>query len=242
MSVLRSDIFQTDLTPQQAVSLQRTLRSKVEIAPLSQEIRYIGGADISFNKYSETVYAGIVILNYADMTLHAHALVVSKAFFPYVPGLLSFRELPALLEAWELLDLKPEVMMVDGQGIAHPRRLGIATHFGLVTGCPSLGCAKKKLTGSFSEPDPEKGSYTPLFDKTEQIGLMVRTKNKVKPMIVSPGHLMSMDDALNIALHCARGYRLPEPTRQAHLLVNRLRLGEVKPGLYRYPRQEELWK
>ena|SRR5690606_4445257 len=124
--------------------------------------------------------------------------------------------------------------MVDGHGIAHPRRMGIAAHFGLFTKWPTLGCAKKILTGKYKEPEPEKGNYTALLDGEERIGIMLRTKNKVKPVIVSPGNLLNFENALEITLNSVTTYRLPEPTRQAHLLVNKLRLGEIKPGVHYY--------
>jgi deoxyribonuclease V len=230
-----------NLTPAQAIALQKELREKINICPLKKDVSLIGGADISFNKASETVYAGIVVLSYPSLQVHAHSLVVSSTTFPYIPGLLSFRELPALLEALEQLDQKPDVLMVDGQGIAHPRRLGIATHFGLVADVPTLGCAKKVLIGKYKEPDINKGSNSSLMDGNEQIGILLRTKNNVKPVIISPGNLMDFEDAKNLAIHCTGRYRLPEPTRHTHLLVNRLRLGEVKPGVMYYNKQIELF-
>lgn len=223
-----------NLTPTEAIALQKQLRSEINLQNLSQKVAFIGGADISFNKFSEIVYAGIVVLRYPSLELYAHSAVISKSTFPYIPGLLSFREIPALLEAWEQLDKKPDVLMVDGHGIAHPRRMGIAAHFGLVTKWPTLGCAKKVLTGKYEEPEPEKGSYTGLMDGEERIGMMLRTKNKVKPVIVSPGNLLSFENALEITLNSLTAYRLPEPTRQAHLLVNKLRLGQITPGYYMY--------
>jgi len=223
-----------NLTPTEAIALQRKLRSEITLHPLAKKVEFIGGADISFNKFSEIVYAGIVVLRYPSLELHAHSAVISKSTFPYIPGLLSFREIPALLEAWEQLDKKPDVLMVDGHGIAHPRRMGIAAHFGLVTKWPTLGCAKKVLTGKYKDPELEKGSYTPLIDGEERIGIMLRTKNKVKPVIVSPGNLLSFENALEITLNSLTTYRLPEPTRQAHLLVNKLRVEDIEPGVHYY--------
>ena len=223
-----------NLTPTEAIALQKKLRSEITLQTLPGKVEFIGGADISFNKFSEIVYAGIVVLRYPSLELYTHSAVISKSTFPYIPGLLSFREIPALLEAWNLLEKKPDVLMVDGHGIAHPRRMGIAAHFGLVTKWPTMGCAKKVLTGKYKEPEMEKGSYTPLTDGEERIGIMLRTKNKVKPVIVSPGNLLSFENALEITLNSLTTYRLPEPTRQAHLLVNKLRLGEITPGLHTY--------
>ncbi len=223
-----------NLTPTEAIALQRKLRSEIILQPLPKKVEFIGGADISFNKFSEIVYAGIVVLRYPSLEFYAHSAVISKSTFPYIPGLLSFREIPALLEAWEQLDKKPDVLMLDGHGIAHPRRMGIAAHFGLVTKWPTLGCAKKVLTGKYKEPEPEKGSYTSLTDGEERIGIMLRTKNKVKPVIVSPGNLLSFENAMELTLNSLTTYRLPEPTRQAHLLVNKLRLGNIEPGVHYY--------
>ncbi len=190
----------------------------------------IAGADISFNKFSETVYAGIVVLSLPDLRIVETAGVRSVAKFPYVPGLLSFREAPSLLEAWEKLKTKPDVLMLDGQGIAHPRRFGIACHVGVLLDWPTIGCAKSILVGRYGELGLEAGSRSPLVDKGEQVGVALRTKNKVTPVYVSPGHLTDLDSAVDLVLRSTTKYRLPEPTRQAHLLVNRMRVeaGENK--------------
>jgi deoxyribonuclease V len=150
--------------------------------------------------------------------------------FPYVPGLLSFREIPVLLEAWKLLPVKPEVLLVDGHGIMHPRRMGIATHLGLLTGLPAVGCGKSRLLGTYEMPGECRGSYSPLYDKDDLLGHVLRTKNRVKPLFISPGHLIDFEGARHLALHYARGYRLSEPTRQAHLIVNALRREEIPLG------------
>jgi len=219
-----------DLSPREAVALQQQLRSLIRLEPLTSPIRFIGGADLSYDKHSDEFYAGIVVLRYHDLTPACYAGLNSKAPFPYIPGLLSFREIPALLTAWEHLPLRPDVVICDGHGIAHPRRMGIAAHFGLLTGVPSIGCAKKILVGSYKEPAPGKGSYEPILHQQEHLGFALRTKDRVKPVFVSPGHLVSLEQSRQIVLHCSGKYRLPEPTRQAHLLVNRLRRGEVPPG------------
>jgi deoxyribonuclease V len=221
-----------DLSPTEAVALQRELRDKVIIQPLEKEIKTVGGSDLSYDKGSDQFYAGIVFLDYETMEVIAHSTVTSRAPFPYVPGLLSFREIPSLMEAWEQRPVQPDVVLFDGHGIAHPRRLGIATHFGLLTGTPTIGCAKKKLVGEYEEPVKKRGNYHPIKDGEEIIGYALCTKDNIKPVFVSPGHLIGMEQSLEIVLHCARGYKLPEPTRQAHLLVNRMRQGEVKAGCW----------
>lgn len=223
-----------NLTPEDAKSLQESLKSKVEISPLPEEINLVAGADISFNKYEKTVYAGIIVLDVKSLKPYAHALAVTEVHFPYVPGLLSFREIPALLEAWSILEIKPDVLIVDGHGIAHPRRMGIATHFGLTTETPTIGVAKKKLFGKYQEPPNEAGEYANLMDKNELIGYVYRTKKNTKPVFVSPGHKSNLADSLQLVRRCTGKYRIPEPTRQAHLLVNQLRRDELKPGFKLY--------
>ncbi|HKP85984.1 MAG TPA: deoxyribonuclease V [Blastocatellia bacterium] len=237
-----------NLTPTEAVELQKELRKQVRIEPLKGEVRRVAGCDISFNKFSEVVYAGIVIINLPDLEIVETATVITETRFPYIPGLLSFRETPALLEAWEKLQTAPDVVMLDGQGLAHPRRFGIACHFGLLTGLPTLGSAKSVLRGKFDEPDEKAGSYSLMTDKGEVVGAAVRTKDRVAPVYVSVGNRIDLPGAINLTLRCVKGYaandggeklfdtspaskskyRIPEPTRQAHLLVNELRRSEMR--------------
>ena len=212
-----------DITPAEAIAIQQKLRSRVELTVMETEIRLVGGADISFNKFSETIYAGIVVLKLPELVEVARAMVVTRTSFPYIPGLLSFRETPALLEAWEKLHAQPDVMILDGQGIAHPRRLGIAAHFGLLTGVPSIGCAKSLLTGKYTPPPHDKGTWSALMDKEEQIGAVLRTRENVKPVFVSPGHKIDFQSSIDVVMRCCTKYRLPETTRLAHRLVNELR-------------------
>ncbi|HVF49808.1 MAG TPA: endonuclease V, partial [Pyrinomonadaceae bacterium] len=155
--------------------------------------------------------------------------VVSETRFPYVPGLLSFRESPPQLEAWEKLRIEPDAVMFDGQGLAHPRRVGIASHVGLLVKRPTLGCAKSVLVGKYEEPAEERGAWTPLVDKGETVGAALRTKTRVQPIYVSPGHLIDLAGAIELTLQSDGGYRQPEPTRLAHHLVNALRRGERQP-------------
>ena len=213
-----------DLTPGEAVEVQQRMRYMVRLRPLARPVGAIAGADISYNKFSENVYAGIVVLSLPDLRIVETAGVRSVAKFPYVPGLLSFREAPSLLEAWEKLKTKPDVLMFDGQGIAHPRRFGIACHVGVLLDWPTIGCAKSILVGRYGELGLEAGSRSPLVDKGEQVGVALRTKSKVAPVYISPGHLTDLDSAVDLVLRSTTKYRLPEPTRQAHLLVNQLRV------------------
>src|SRR2546421_2165286 len=214
------------VSPREAVELQKSLRERVRLVPLAKKVRTIAGADISFNKFESTVYAGIVVLRLPSLEVVEEVGVVSETKFPYVPGLLSFRETPSVLEAWEKLNTEPDAVMFDGQGIAHPRRVGIASHVGLIIERPTLGCAKSVLVGKYEEPEKERGSWTELVDKGEIVGAAVRTKTNVQPIYVSPGHLIDLEGAINLTLQCDGGYRQPEPTRRAHLLVNALRRGE----------------
>jgi deoxyribonuclease V len=212
-----------NLTPTEAVALQRELASRVEARTPLTRCDLIAGADVSYSRFSNTLYAGVVVLRMTDLAVVEKQGVVREVTFPYVPGLLSFRETPVLLEAFAKLESEPDVIMADGHGLAHPRRFGYACHLGLCLNRPTLGCAKSRLTGTYKEPGPKAGSVAPLMDKAEIIGEVVRTKNKVKPVYVSVGHLSDLGSAVEVVLATCRGYRIPEPTRQAHLHVNALR-------------------
>lgn len=218
------------MTPREAVELQKSLRERVRLQSLKKQIKTIAGADISFNKFSTVVYAGLVVMRLPSLEVIEEVGVVSETTFPYVPGLLSFRESPSVLEAWAKLKTEPDAVMFDGQGIAHPRRVGIASHVGLIINRPTLGCAKSVLVGKYEEPPQERGHWTEMIDKGEVIGAAVRTKTNVQPIFVSPGHLIDLEGAIKLTLDCDGGYRQPEPTRRAHLLVNALRRGERKEG------------
>lgn len=229
------NINYNDLTLSEAKAIQENLRESVQLQPLNKPIHTIAGADISLNLYSETIYAGIVILRYSDLQPLAYSLVKSTNTFPYVPGFLAFREVPALVQALAQIPIPPDVIMVDGHGIAHPRRMGIAAHFGTLTNTVTLGCAKKILFGKWPEPEAIKGSYTLIKDKEEIVGYAMRSKNNVKPVFISPGNQMCLQDSLNITVHCLRNHRLPEPTRKAHEFVNRFRTGELEEGYHELP-------
>lgn len=223
-------MFEASITPEQAIQVQKELRHKVRLEPYNRPIKLIGGADVSFNKYSSTIYAGFVVLDFESLKVIDSASAIVDVKFPYVPGLLSFREIPPLLEAWKNLKTKPDVIVFDGQGIAHPRRLGIASHAGLILDIPSIGCAKSLLTGVYEEPDMEVGEMSDLVDKKtqEKIGVVLRTKDRVNPVFISPGHRMDFDSAVGIIRKCVRKHRIPEPTRQAHLFVNQVRLSYME--------------
>lgn len=225
----------------QATRMQNEMKGNILLAGLQGKVVTIGGADISHNKYEDTVYAGIVVLSYPQMTLLSYSLVVSETKFPYVPGYLGFREVPALLEAWQQLPQKPDIMVLDGQGITHPRRMGIASHFGLLANCAAIGCAKNMLYGKFPELGEEKFSSSPITNGGELLGYALRTKQGVKPVYISPGNTVSVPQSLEIMNNCIGKHRIPEPTRLAHNAVNLLRTGNLKPGYHSLNPQMDLF-
>jgi deoxyribonuclease V len=212
-----------DLSPREAVALQRELAGRIVTGPPLTECRIIAGADVSFDLHSSTFYAGVVVLQLKDFAVMERRSAEAESTFPYISGLLSFREAPVLVKAFERVETRPDLVMCDGQGIAHPRRLGLASHIGLWLDVPCAGCAKSRLTGHYQEPGPEAGSQSSLLDKGEVIGSVVRTRSGVQPVFVSPGHRIDLASAVRWVLACCRRYRLPEPTRLAHHYVNEVR-------------------
>ncbi len=212
-----------DVTASEAIALQRQLAGQVDQSTPLGRCDLVAGADISYNLYSPTLYAGVVVLRTSDWTIIETQGVIAEATFPYRTGLLTFREAPALLQAFARVQSEPDAVMIDGAGIAHPRRIGLASHVGLWLEKPTVGCAKSHLTGKYEEPAREAGSVAPLVDKGEVIGSVVRTKTGVNPLFISVGHRIDLASAVRLVLEASRGYRVPEPTRQAHLLVNELR-------------------
>jgi deoxyribonuclease V len=211
------------IPPAEAIAVQKALAGSVRCVDDLGPVRTIAGVDVSMNRFSPVGFAAIVVLSVPDMRVLEVAGAKATIPMPYIPGLLSFREIPLVLEAWERLTTKPDLLMVDGQGIAHPRGLGVAAHLGVTLDVPAIGCAKSILVGRHAPLAPERGSREPLVYKGETVGWAVRTKNKVNPVFVSCGHRVSQETAVRWVLECARGYRLPEPTRQAHLASNALR-------------------
>jgi deoxyribonuclease V len=211
-----------------AAQLQRQLARKVRFSPLKKPLQLVAGLDCAFSKDGKRIIAAVVVLKLSDFEIIETQSAVCKVLFSYIPGLLSFREAPACLKAVEKLKTKPNLFIVDGQGVAHPRKLGLASHLGLFFDKPTVGCAKSRLVGVYQEPPMQKGSFTFLRDKSvtsdETIGAVVRTRTNVKPIFVSVGHKCTLDDAVDAVLACADRYRLPEPTRLAHQLVNKLKL------------------
>jgi deoxyribonuclease V len=205
----------------EARRLQEELAGRVRLVPLPKRLRLVAGADMAFSKDLGLFFAAAVVLSYPGMELIEQALVRHRSSFPYIPGLLSFREAPALLEAFRKLRHVPDAVICDGQGIAHPRRMGLASHMGLWLGIPTAGCAKSRLIGEHAEPGNSKGDGAPLMQDGEQIGTVVRTRPGVRPVFVSPGHLSDLDSSVRLVVACCRRFRLPEPTRLAHMAVTR---------------------
>jgi deoxyribonuclease V len=212
-----------DLTPTEAVALQRQLASRVDARTPLTRCELIAGADVSYSRFSKILFAGVVVLRMPDLTIVERQGISFETRFPYIPGLLSFRETPALLEAFARVRSEPDVIMLDGHGLAHPRRFGYACHAGLWLDRPCLGCAKSKLIGDYKDPRRKAGSVAPLRDHGETIGQVLRTRDAIKPVFVSVGHKIDLRSAAELVLVACRGYRIPEPTRQAHLFVNALR-------------------
>ena len=213
-----------DLNPGQAIALQKQLAERVLLEnALPASLDTVAGVDVSYQVHGKLFHAAVVVLDYASQEHVETATARAEVNFPYVPGLLSFRELPVVLQAFAQLENVPYVILADAQGVAHPRRLGLASHLGLWLDLPTIGCAKSRLCGVHGEPGPDKGCWTPLLDDGDEIGRVVRTRARVRPLYVSPGHRVDFDAAMDIVLCCSRRYRLPEPTRQAHLLSNRVR-------------------
>ena len=213
-----------NLSYAQAREVQMSLAGKVQFTPLRKKPEVVAGIDCAFSKDGERILAAVVVLKLPDFELVETVSSIRKVTFPYVPGLLSFREAPVCIAAVEKLKNLPDVFIIDGQGIAHPRRLGLAAHLGLFLDRPTIGCAKSRLTGEYDEPPLEKGAYKFLTEKSETIGAVVRTRTNVKPVFISVGNKCVLKDAVRIVLDCAVRYRLPEPTRLAHQTVSKLKL------------------
>ncbi len=213
-------------SPKEAASLQARLAEQVVEAPLGQPVRLIAGGDVAFLPGGNRLVAAWVVWDMQTGKVIETADDTRDVSFPYVPGLLSFREAPGLLATASKLRTRPDVYLLDGHGRAHPRRFGLASHVGLRLARPSIGCAKSRLCGSHREPGPRRGACTRLMDSGELVGRVLRTREGVKPIYVSVGHLVMLDEAVRIVLESSRGYRMPEPTRLAHHHVTRLR-GEL---------------
>ncbi len=208
----------------QARDCQKNLVSKVQLVPLKKQPKLIAGIDCAFSKDGKKIIAAVVVLKLPDFVPVETTTASRKVTFPYIPGLLSFREAPVCIAAVEKLKTKPDLFIIDGQGIAHPRRLGLAAHLGLFFDKPTIGCAKSRLIGTFEKPPVQKGTHNPLKDRGQVIGAVIRTRTNVKPVFVSVGNKCLLKDAIKLTLSCAVKYRLPEPTRLAHQFVSKLKM------------------
>jgi deoxyribonuclease V len=204
--------------------LQQELSEKVRIEPLRKGITTVAGADAAY--FKDRIIVAICLFKFNNLELLEEVSFTEKVRFPYIPGLLSFREGPAILKATKKLSTRPDLMLFDGHGICHPQRLGIASHMGVLLNIPTIGCAKSILTGRYSEPGPEKGSFSYIYVDTQIRGICLRTRDNTRPLFISPGHLINFEDTMRIVLDCCKGFRTPEPLRRAHtfskIIKNRL--------------------
>lgn len=214
-----------DVTTAEARALQEELALQVSRMDDTAGVEWIAGADVHYPRKGHG-RAAAVLMHYPEMEPVARVVAEGPAPFPYIPGLLSFREAPGVLNALAQLPRQPDLLLVDGQGIAHPRRLGIASHLGLALGIPTIGCAKSRLCGEAEDPLPEAGEWAPLMDKGDVIGAVLRSKTGVKPLYVSLGHRVDLPGAIRWVLACGRGYRIPEPLRLAHQLAGAYHTGK----------------
>lgn len=209
-----------DLAPREAMALQSLLATEIDCRDDFGPVTRVAGVDVGFEDNGAVTRAAVAVLAYPSLQLVTSAIARLPTRFPYVPGLLSFREVPAVLAAMEQLDVAPDLLLCDGQGIAHPRRLGIASHLGLLLDIPSIGVAKTRLIGQHGEVPNERGAWVPLRDGGETIGAVLRTRQGVKPLYVSPGHRIGLESAIAWVMACLTRYRLPETTRWAHRLAS----------------------
>lgn len=212
--------YNWDISPAAAIALQKQLRSLVIEENRLARVRLIAGIDVGYLDGGQTARAAVALLSYPGLELVEFTTARSPARFPYIPGLLSFREVPVVLKALRDLKRKPDLLICDGQGRAHPRRLGLACHLGLLADLPSIGAAKSRLCGGHGELSPDKGSWVPLLDKGEIIGTVLRTRSGKKPLFVSIGHKVDLETARLWVVRCLTNYRLPETTRWAHRIAS----------------------
>jgi len=215
-----------NVTPKEAIEIQRRLAGSVSVAPLPTSPRFVAGIDCAFS--DDLAFSAVVVWDIVERRVVESRTTSRPLEFPYIPGLLSFREIPVILDALRLLEGIPDVLMCDGQGYAHPRRFGLACHIGVATRIPSCGCAKSRLIGLHDEPHLERGSRAPLMDGEELVGEVVRTRVRVKGVYVSVGHLIDLEGAVGLVLSCGGGFRLPEPTRLADRLVGEFKRSELR--------------
>jgi deoxyribonuclease V len=211
-----------DVSVEQAIRVQETFRERIILKRTFSKVRTIGGGDVAYSRNANLLFGAIVVLSFPYMEILDMARTDGKIPFPYIPGLLSFREGPILIKTFQRLKLKPDVMIFDGQGIAHPRGMGLASHMGLWLDLPSIGCAKSPLLDEFISPGPLKGSFEWIRKEGEKVGAVLRSKENVKPLFVSSGHRIDLSTSIQLILESCKGYRFPEPLRKAHQLAERI--------------------
>lgn len=205
----------------EAREIQEAISKRVKILSLRKNPRFIAGIDAAF--FEDKVIGVACLYKYPEMTLIEETHAVTKVSFPYIPGFLSFREGPAIIEAINKLRVKPDIILFDGQGIAHPEGLGIASHIGVLLDMPTIGCAKSRLVGEYKEPGPKKGDWSSLEYGNKIVGAVLRTKDNVKPVFVSPGHRIDLKGSIKIILRCISKYRIPEPLRRADFISKKIK-------------------
>lgn len=205
-----------NVTPKQAIEIQISLRNKVIHQDKLKKVNYVGGVDVGFENDGKITRAAVAVLEYPSLALQEVKIERCETAFPYIPGLLSFRELPAVLRVLDKIKQLPELILCDGQGYAHPRRFGIACHLGVLTGIPSIGVGKSRLTGTHKPVANKRGAWKPLVDNDECIGAVLRTRVNVKPVYISTGHKITLKTAVYYVMQCCVRYKLPETTRMAH--------------------------
>ena len=205
-----------NVSVKEAIRIQEVLKDKIILKKDFSKLKAIGGGDVAYSKNGNRLFGAIAVLSFPHMEVIDLATADEKITFPYMSGLLSFREGPILIKTFQRLRIKPDVMIFDGQGIAHPRRMGLASHMGLWLDLPSIGCAKTPLWGEFLNPGPLEGSFEWIGQKGKKIGAVLRTKEKVKPLFISPGHRIDLLTSIRLVLESCQGFRIPEPLRKAH--------------------------
>ncbi len=208
------------LTAEAAIEIQQSLRKEVITRDQFGAVQYVAGVDVGFEADGTVTRAAVAVLSYPELQLCDQAIARRPTTFPYIPGFLSFREVPAVLEALATVKIVPDLLLCDGQGIAHPRRLGIACHLGVLTNLPSIGVAKSRLIGKHAEVPDQRGIWEPLYDRGETIGAVLKTRPNTLPLYISPGHRISLETAIAYVMGCTTKYRLPETTRFAHKLAS----------------------
>jgi deoxyribonuclease V len=211
-----------NVSVEEAIQIQKAFKERIILKRTFSKVRTIGGGDVAYSKSGNLLFGAIVVLSFPDMEILDMATANGKISFPYIPGLLSFREGPILIKTFQNLKLKPDVMIYDGQGIAHPRGMGLASHMGLWLDLPSIGCAKTPLLDEFISPGPSRRSFEWIRKEGKKVGAVLRTKEKVKPLFISPGHRIDLSTSIQLILQCCKRYRFPEPLRKAHQLSRKM--------------------